>query len=145
NNLTDGAFTPTRMALLEVLASDAAISLENARLYRDLQEREARVRRLIDSNIIGIFIWHDDGRVLGANQAFLRLLGYERDDLISGRVRWPAFTSPEWQHLIPPATDEAKEAGAIEAREWEYVTKDGTPVPVLVGGAFFDGAPKEGV
>ena len=55
NNLTSGAFTPARMALLEVLASDAAISLENARLYRDLQEREARVRRLIDANIIGIF------------------------------------------------------------------------------------------
>src|SRR4029450_1304750 len=45
NTLTSDAFTPARMALLEVLASDAAISLENARLYRDLQEREARVRR----------------------------------------------------------------------------------------------------
>ena len=63
NNLTSGAFTPARIALLEVLASDAAISLENARLYRDLQVREARVRRLIDANIIGISIWHADGRI----------------------------------------------------------------------------------
>jgi len=44
------------MALLKLLASEAAISIENARLYRDLHEREARVRRLIDANIIGIFI-----------------------------------------------------------------------------------------
>ena len=57
NNLAPHVFTPARMALLKLLASEAAISLENTRLYRDLQEREARVRRLVDSNIIGIFIW----------------------------------------------------------------------------------------
>src|SRR5262249_41815797 len=73
NNLTAGAFTPARITLLELLASEAAISLENARLYRDLQEREARVRRLVDSNIIGIVIWHTDGRILDANESFLRI------------------------------------------------------------------------
>ena len=57
NNLTVGAFTPARMAILKLLASEAAISIENARLYRDLAEREARIRRLVDANIIGIFIW----------------------------------------------------------------------------------------
>ena len=92
NNLTSGAFTPARMALLEVLASDAAISLENARLYRDLQEREARVRRLIDANIIGVFIWHADGRVFDANEEFLRIVGYNREEFRSGRVRWTDFT-----------------------------------------------------
>ena len=50
NNLTSGAFTPARMALLEVLASDAAISLENARLYRDLQERERESRLIVDNH-----------------------------------------------------------------------------------------------
>src|SRR5262249_29533506 len=49
NNLTPGAFTPGRMALIEVLASEAAISLENVRLYRDLLERESRIRRLVDA------------------------------------------------------------------------------------------------
>src|SRR5262249_37842432 len=81
NNLSSGVFTPSRMALLELLASDAAISLENARLYRDLQEREARVRRLVDSNIIGIFIWKSDGRIVDTNDAFLRIVGYEREEL----------------------------------------------------------------
>ena len=55
NNLTLGAFTPARMAVLKLLASQAAISIENARLYRDLAEREAKIRRLVDANIIGIF------------------------------------------------------------------------------------------
>src|SRR6185295_18250406 len=57
NNLAPRVFAPARIAVLKLLASQAAISLENARLYRDLEEREAKIRRLVDANIIGIFIW----------------------------------------------------------------------------------------
>ena len=57
NNLTPRVFAPARIAVLKLLASQAAISLENTRLYRDLAEREAKIRRLVDANIIGIFIW----------------------------------------------------------------------------------------
>src|SRR6266481_10192367 len=56
NNLASHVFTPARISVLELLASQAAISLENASLYNDLQEREARIRRLVDANIIGIMI-----------------------------------------------------------------------------------------
>ena len=87
NNLTPHAFTPARMAILKLLASEAAISMENARLYRDLAEREARIRRLVDANIIGIFIWDLQGRILEANDAFLTMVGYDREDLVSGRRR----------------------------------------------------------
>jgi GAF domain-containing protein len=71
NTLTSSAFTPDRTAVLELLAAQAAISLENTRLYSDLQEREAKVRRLVDANIIGIFIWDFDGHIHEANDAFL--------------------------------------------------------------------------
>ena len=74
NRLTPHAFTPARMAVLKLLASGAAMSLENTRLYSDLQEREARVRRLVDSNIVGVLIWSFDGRILEANDAFLDML-----------------------------------------------------------------------
>ena len=90
NALTSHAFTPARIAVLELLAAQAAISLENTRLYSDLQEREAKIRRLVDSNIIGICIFDLDGRILEANDAFLEIVGYSRDDLISGRLRWIA-------------------------------------------------------
>ena len=70
NNLTPHVFTPARMAILKLLASEAATSLENTRLYRDLQEREARVRRLVDSNIVGVLIWDLDGQIREANDAF---------------------------------------------------------------------------
>ena len=60
---------------------------ERKRAEEALREREAKIRRLVDSNIIGIFIWDFEGRVLEANDAFLRLVGYDREDLVSGRMQ----------------------------------------------------------
>ena len=60
---------------------------ENTRLYRDLAEREAKIRRLVDANIVGIFIWDFEGRILEANDAFLRTIGYDRDDVAAGALR----------------------------------------------------------
>ena len=97
NNLASHVFTPARISVLELLASQAAISLENARLYNDLQEREARIRRLVDSNIVGIVFWDVQGRITDANQAFLDMVGYAREDLVSGRIRWTELTPPEWR------------------------------------------------
>jgi GAF domain-containing protein len=90
NNLASHVFTPARISVLEMLASQAAISLENARLYNDLGEREARIRRLVDSNIVGVVIWDVDGRIIEANQAFLDIVGYAREDLVS--LRWTELT-----------------------------------------------------
>src|SRR6266404_1543056 len=68
-----------------------------ARLHGEIEEREAKIRRLVDSNIIGIFIWDFDGRVLEANDEFLRMVNYDREDLVSGRIRWTELTPPEWR------------------------------------------------
>ena len=81
NNLAPRVFAPARIAVLKLLASQAAIALENTHLYRDLAEREAKIRRLVDANIIGVFTWDLDGRIVEANDAFLRIVGYERQDL----------------------------------------------------------------
>src|SRR5262249_41940990 len=74
NNLTPHVFTPERVTVLKVLASQAAISLENTRLYRDLADREAKIRRLVDANILGICIWKLEGAIVEANEAFLHML-----------------------------------------------------------------------
>src|SRR5207245_2560008 len=97
NNLTSYVFTPTRITVLKLLASQAAISLENTRLYGDLQEREAKIRRLVDANIMGVFIWNLEGEILEANEAFLHMVGYIRKDLVSSRVRWTDLTPAEWR------------------------------------------------
>src|SRR3982074_1616097 len=99
NNLASQVFTPARTSVLELLASQAAISLESARLYNDVREREARIRRLVDSNIIGIMIWDFQGRIIDANEALLEMLGYSREDLISGRIAWAELTPAEWAPL----------------------------------------------
>jgi PAS domain-containing protein len=96
NNLAPRVFAPARIPVLKLLASQAAISLENTRLYRDLAEREAKIRRLVDANIIGIFIWDFDGRVVEANEAFLQIVGYDCVDLVSGALRWTDLIPQEW-------------------------------------------------
>jgi PAS domain S-box-containing protein len=145
NNLTPRVFVPARLAVLKLLASQAAIALENARLYKDLAEREAKIRRLVDADVIGICIWDLDGRLLDANDAFLRMVQYEREDLAAG-LRWFDMTPPEWQE--PHVREEAEElrsTGMMRAREKELFRKDGSRVPVLIGGAAFDEPPDQGV
>jgi PAS domain S-box-containing protein len=145
NNLASHVFTPARISVLEMLASQAAISLENARLYSDLQEREARIRRLVDSNIIGVLIWDVQGRILDANQAFLDMVGYGREDLVSGRLRWTELTPAEWRDADEQIIAELKAVGTLQPREKEYLRKDGSRVPVLVARALFEWKPEEGV
>jgi PAS domain S-box-containing protein len=70
---------------------------ENSRLYRDLAEREAKIRRLVEANVVGIFIWDFDGRILEANDAFLRIVGYDRGDLAAGRISWTDLTPADWR------------------------------------------------
>ncbi len=145
NTATSHVFTARRSALLDLLASQAAISLENTRLYADLQEREAKVRRLVDSNIIGIHIWDFQGQVSEANDAFLRIVDYSRDDLLSGIIRWPDLTPPEWRSRDEQAKAELKATGSAKPFEKEYVRKDGSRVPVLVGAAAFGERQDQGV
>jgi PAS domain S-box-containing protein len=145
NNLAPHVFTPARMAMLKLLASEAAISIENTRLYADLQEREARVRRLVDSNIIGIFIWNLDGRVIEANEAFLQITGYGHGDLVSGRMRWKEMTPTEWTESDERRLADLQANGIAQPYEKEFFRKDATRVSVLVGAAVYDKTKNEGV
>jgi PAS domain S-box-containing protein len=145
NKLASQVFTPARISALELLASQAAISLENARLYGDLGEREARIRRLVDSNIVGIMIGDARGHIIEANEAFLDLLGYSRDDLVSARIRWTKLTPAEWAAADQDAIAQLSATGTCKPYEKEYLRKDGSRVPVLVGGALFEGKRDEGV
>ncbi|MBV8188532.1 MAG: GAF domain-containing protein, partial [Alphaproteobacteria bacterium] len=145
NNLAPRVFAPSQITVLKLLASQAAISLENTRLYRDLAEREAKIRRLVDANIIGICIFALDGRIIEANEAFLHMLGYERQDLVAGHIRWTDLTVPEWRERFPQEIVEMKTSGILSPFEKEYFHKDGRRVPVLIGAAMFEDGGAEGV
>jgi PAS domain S-box-containing protein len=145
NNLAPHVFTPARIAVLKLLASQAAISLENTRLYRDLEKREAKIRRLVDANIMGICIWNLEGQIIEANEAFLRLVNYTREDLVSGRLSWKELTPPEWRDITEQGVVQLKATGILPPYEKEYFRNDGSRVPVLVGSAVFERGQDEGV
>src|SRR6266478_5939012 len=116
-----------------------------ATLHSQLEQHEAKIRRLVDANIIGIIIWDLEGRILEANDAFLRMGGYDREDLISGRLNRTDLTPPEWRERDARTDAELKRIGAVQPFEKEYFRKDGGRVPVLIGLAAFGDERDQGV
>jgi PAS domain S-box-containing protein len=106
---------------------------------------EAKLRRLVEANIIGIVIANLEGQIIEANEAFLRMVGYDREDLLSGRVSWSEVTPDKWREVDEQALAELKATGVCEPFEKEYNRKDGSRVPVLVGAALVEGSRNEGV
>jgi PAS domain S-box-containing protein len=145
NNLIPHAFTPDRVTMLKVLASQAAISLENTQLYRDLADREGKIRRLVDANIIGIIVADAEGQIFETNDAFLHILGFNRNDFVSGNVRWDELTPPEWRDRTALALEELLATGAAQPFEKEYFRKDGSRVPVLIGYTAFEETREKGI
>jgi PAS domain S-box-containing protein len=109
-------------------------------LYRDLADRETKIRHLVDANIVGIETVDLNGLILEANDAFLKIVGYDRDDLDAGRIRWTELTAPHYQGRDrEELLAELKGSGKLHTFEWEYLRKDGTRVPVLSGAATYEG------
>src|SRR5712671_5050950 len=109
-------------------------------------KREAEIRRLVDANIVGIMFWDLDGGIRDANDAFLSIVGYERADLVSGRLRWTDLTPAEWLNRDREIFETLiRSTGSVPPYEKEYFRKDGSRVPVLIGGAAFDEESKYGV
>src|SRR4051794_17469867 len=114
-------------------------------LHSQLEQQEAKIRRLVDANIIGIIIWDLEGRILEANDAFLRMGGYDREDLVSGRLNRTDLTPPEWRERDARTDAELKRIGAVQPFEKEYLRKNGGRVPVLIGLAAFGEERDQGV
>ena len=108
-------------------------------------QRDKKIRRLVDANIIGIIIWEVEGRILEANDEFLRMVGYDREDLSAGRLHRTPLTPPEWRDRDARTVAELKRIGTAQPFEKEYVRKDGSRVPVLIGGAMFEEGTSQGV
>jgi PAS domain S-box-containing protein len=145
NDRRADVFTRARVDLMRVLVSLAALALENAMLYRELAERESRIRRLVDANIIGIFLWRTDGAILDANDEFLRMVGYNRQDLAAGSITRDVLSPPEFRARDLRTLAELKTVGVVPPFEKEYIRKNGSRVPILIGFAAFDQDTTHGV
>jgi PAS domain S-box-containing protein len=112
-------------------------------IYRDITDRkqaeaiiqqsEARFRRIVDSNMIGIFFSNKDGQITDANDAFLTLVGYGRDELGLGQMNWRNMTPIERRVRAETVAKELQMFGISGTFEKEYIHKNGTRIPVLVG------------
>ena len=107
---------------------------------------EARLRQMVDTNLAGIaFADVRTGEVLEANDAFLRIVGYDREDLRAGRIARESSIRRSIASARGARSHEARERGACTPYEKEYVRKDGTRVPVLMGMAMVEGSLYEAV
>jgi PAS domain S-box-containing protein len=104
----------------------------------------ARARRLVDANIIGV-ICTRSGVITEANDAFLGIVGYPREEVAAGRIRFGEITPPELLAANEAAVEELGARGTFAPFEREYLRRDGTRVPVLIGGAGIVGSPGETV
>ena len=106
---------------------------------------ETKIRRLVEANVVGIVMFTLEGAITGANDAFLQMLQYTQEDLAAGNVRWTDLTPTEWRSSDEGPIAELKETGIFRPFEKEYIRKDGSRVPVLLGGTLFESGGKEGV
>ena len=106
---------------------------ETQQARQALIDTNATLRRLVDSNIVGIAMSRADGTIDEANDAFLSMLGYSREEFVAGRINWREITPSEFLPLDERAGAEANERGACKPYEKEYIRKDGSQVPVLIG------------
>ena len=95
--------------------------------------------------MIGIVFWSTDGIVSEANDYFLNLVGYSRQDLTDSQIRWNELTPQEFRSLDEHAQREMSDRGSCTPYEKQVVARDGSRVPVLVGAARFDGDAERGV
>jgi PAS domain S-box-containing protein len=132
------------LARREAIRRRKAIA-ENIALQGDVLASDKKIRRLVDANIVGVIFWDLDGRIIEANDAFLKMLGYDREDLASGKVNRTDLTPPEWRQRDLTTAEELKRMGTVQPFEKEYFRKDGSRVPVLVGGTMLEHDRNQGV
>jgi two-component system cell cycle sensor histidine kinase/response regulator CckA len=110
-----------------------------------LRQRTAELRRFTESGMLGVMHWESGGTITSANDTFLAMLGYRREDFVAGSLRWDQITSPEYGPLDAAGLAEIASSGACRPFEKAYWRKDGALLPVIVAGATFEGEPQRGV
>jgi PAS domain S-box-containing protein len=112
---------------------------ERKRAEEALRKSEERLLRFYESGIVGVIYWNMNGEILDANDKFLQMVGYTREDLTAGRIDWVNMTPTEYRHPDENSLLELKATGVNKTPfEKEFIRKDATRVPVIVAGAMLD-------
>lgn len=117
---------------------------EQKRMEEALYQSQERANVLMNSSIIGVFVYEEE-QIVDANDTFLRMTGYTREDLQAGRMNWMHMTHPDDLTRTQQAHQELTIRQLMQPYEKEYVRKDGDRLPVLVGAVAFQHAPRQGI
>lgn len=117
---------------------------EAKRAEEALRSSETKLRRLLDSSIVGVVFWDLQGNLFSANDLFLNMIGHSRVDLEQGRLSWKDITPPEYTPVDEQAIAELLATGFCTPFEKEYIRKDGSRVSVLIGSAMLEGQKDKG-
>jgi len=120
-------------AELVAAKKELQIIAEREQAAEALRRSQARTRRLVESNIIGIATGDLNGKLIDVNDAFLKMLGFTRKEFLSGQMRWDTLTPPEYHQSDHLAVEKLTSTGMAPPWEKEFLRKDGTRVSVLIG------------
>src|SRR6266700_4035029 len=107
-------------------------------IEQQLQYSERKLLSLVDSNIFGVVVVDIDGRFYEANERFVQMVGYSKEELLSGAVTWQQLNLPEYQEATAQAVGAVLSTGAMYPYEKEHLHKDGSRAPILIAGAMID-------
>ncbi|MBN3883162.1 MULTISPECIES: PAS domain S-box protein [unclassified Nostoc] len=138
----------TTFSLVSFLITALSSELRTARRkaetsLKSLQNSEMRFSRLAESNIIGVIVTNvNNGLIVEANEAFLKMIGYTREDFSANQINWREITPPEYLLLSERLVEELKTTGVCKPFEKEYIRKDGDRIPVLLGSVVLGDTPE---
>jgi PAS domain S-box-containing protein len=115
---------------------------DRKRTEEALRKSVFRFQRFVESNVIGIVI-ADAHRIIEANDVFLDIVGYTREELAEGNLNWMGITPPEHLPRDMRAVEELRSLGACSPFEKDLIRKDHTLVPILIGASVLNSAPLE--
>lgn len=131
--------------IVKSTAEQVAIAVHQSELFNLLKTRETNFQKILEANIIGVFFWKMDGSITYANQAFLDMIGYTKEELTAGHLSWWMLSPPDREELDFQRIRELSEKGAVSPAEAQYQAKNGQIVDVIRGSTMLQDTDEEGV
>ncbi len=110
-----------------------------------IRDSDTRYKRLATANMMGVIFWDLSGKITDANDTFLEMAGYTRQELEQGKISWQEMTPTEYHYLDLQAVKELNATGTCKSYEKEFVRKDGKRFAILIGATILDGTQEQGV
>ncbi len=126
------------LLMVKDVAAQLAIAIHKAQLLHELKQSEAKFRRIVDSNMIGILFFGANGQLVDANDAFLSMIGYTKTELLSGQVNWKDLIAPESSDSSNTMMKELSQEGVTQTYEQKLQSKIGKRIDALMGCALWE-------